>query len=147
MPTTDTPRAIEAKAALARLVRHTLEVMCFADAELLPAAVAPANAVTACVSFSGSRLGYLQLETEQEAAITLTAACLGLDRSDADLGKHVDGTLEELASVVCGRVMTSLDPTARFEMRPAPALDKANEGIQQTFRLDFGILRAILQLC
>jgi hypothetical protein len=81
MPATDTLSASQIDTALEGLVHHTLEVMCFAEAERLPSLPAIAHPVEARIDFSASYAGHLQIEVEPAAARALTAAFLGLEPS------------------------------------------------------------------
>jgi Chemotaxis phosphatase CheX len=156
MRTTATPRAIEAAAGLQRLMRQSLEIMCFAEAELLPPLLhlEPLRDMTVAaeVEFSGSHSGHLAIETGPATARALTAAFLGLDLSHPSLSAHAPGVLEELAGTVCGRLVASLDPTARFQMSiPSTHLavsgrDDYKDTIEQVFRLSSGALRVTLRL-
>jgi hypothetical protein len=79
MPIPDTPLAGETEAALERLVHHTLEIMCFAEAERMPSplpAGGAGRAILARIDFSGGCSGSLQLEVEPAGARALAASFL-----------------------------------------------------------------------
>jgi hypothetical protein len=148
MPATDTVSASQIDAALEGLVHHTLEVMCFAEAERLPFLPAFAHPVEARIDFSASYAGHLQMEVEPAAAHALTAAFLGLEPSHPSLVLHTRDAVHELARVLCGRLVTSLDPTAPFETTPTAIGGSVGGGetIRQAFRLSTGTLRITLQM-
>jgi hypothetical protein len=129
-------------------VRQTLEIMCFAEAEAIAPAPPSSSSLTALVSFSGDRSGSLQLAAEPRAAHALATAFLGLNDS-SDPPKTLTGdTLRELAGVVCGRLLSAVNPTARFEMQVSPGNSRAHNSqntLQQSFRLASGDLQVGLQ--
>jgi hypothetical protein len=147
MPATDTLSASQIDPALEGLVHHTLEVMCFAEAERLPSLPAIAHPVEVRIDFSASHAGHLQIEVEPAAARALTAAFLGLEPSHPSLVLHTHDAMHELARVLCGRLVTCLDPTTPFETKPA-ALGSAGHGetIRQAFSMSTGTLRVTLQM-
>jgi hypothetical protein len=131
MLTTETHTA----AILEHLVRHALEVMCFAEAERLPSLPLMVHPVEA-------RSGCLQIEVEPAAARALTAAFLGVDPA-VDSGVepwhpsvevHTTDAMQELARVLSGRLLSSLD------------FVEPKETIRQAFRLSAGTLSVTLQL-
>lgn len=147
MPTIDTLSASQIDSALEGLVHHTLEVMCFAEAERLPSLPAIGRPVEARIEFSASHAGHLQIEVEPAAARALTAAFLGLEPSHPSIVLHTCDAVHELARVLCGRLVTSLDPTAPFETKPAiGTFVGSGETIRQAFRLSTGTLRITLQM-
>ena len=147
MPTTDTVRASEIEGVLERLVHHTLEVMCFADAERLPSPPPMQRTIQARVDFWGSRAGHLQLEIESRAAGSLAAAFLGVEPWHPSLTAETGDAIGELARVLCGRLVTSLDPSAPFEIKSAPGdPHEPAETIRQAFRVAGGTLRITLQI-
>jgi hypothetical protein len=143
MPITET----RAGATLEHLVRHTLEVLCFAEAQRLSAVLPIARPVAARIDFSGARAGHLQLEAEDAAARALTAAFLGLEPWHPSLASYTHDAMRELARVLSGRLVTSLDPEAPFETVAAPAgSGEPKETIRQAFRVSAGTLSVTLQL-
>jgi hypothetical protein len=121
--------------------------MCFAEAQRLPSLPPIGRPVTARIDFSGAHAGHLQLEVEPAAARALTAAFLGLEPWHASIESHTRDAMRELARVVSGRVITSLDPEAPFEIRPAQEDSvKPEETIRQAFRMNAGTLCVTLQL-
>jgi 3-deoxy-D-arabino-heptulosonate 7-phosphate (DAHP) synthase len=125
MPATET----HTEAILEHLVRHALEVMCFAEAQRLPSLPLMVHPVEA-------RSGYLQIEIDSAAARALTAAFLGVEHWHPSVELHTHDAMQELARVLSGRLVSSLDPAARFE----------TETIRQAFRLSAGTLCVTLQL-
>lgn len=125
MPATET----HTEATLEHLVRHALEVMCFAEAQRLPSLPLMVHPVEA-------RAGYLQIDVEPAAARVLTAAFLGVEPWHPSAEAHTQDAIEELARVVCGRLASALDPAEPFKTEP----------IRQAFRLSAGTLRVTLQL-
>lgn len=147
MPRTDMLQASEIDATLERLVHHTLEVMCFAEAERLPRPSPLDCPIETHIDFSGSHAGHLQLEIESAAARSLAAAFLGLELSHPSLASETGDATAELARVLCGRLVTSLDPATPFEMMPAnDGSSKSAETIRQTFRVPSGTLCITLQI-
>lgn len=143
----DTPLANQADRALERIVRHTLETMCFAEAQRLPSFPSIRQPLEARVDFSGRRAGNLQIAIEPAAARALTAAFLGVEPWHPSLESHIRDTVDEIARVVCGRIVTSLDPAAPFETTSAIACPgESGETIRQAFRLPAGTLAIVLQL-
>jgi hypothetical protein len=150
MQITDTPLASETEAALERLVHHTLEVMCFAEAERVasPLPIAGAGrAILARIDFSGGCGGSLQLEVEPAVARALAASSLGLEPAHRSLAGQTGDAIQELARVLCGRLITSLHPAAAFEMKPAaPGSRASKETVRQAFRVPAGTLCITLQM-
>jgi hypothetical protein len=128
-------------------VRQALEIMCFTEAQTVTDAEPHSSDLTARVSFSGDRSGSLELAAEPPTAAALTATFLGLGDTDEPAEKLRSDTLRELAGVVCGRLISSVDPAGRFEMQawagPAGKGD-LKDAIQRTFRVASGDLRAVL---
>src|SRR4051794_38811728 len=129
MPATET----HTEAILEHLVRHVLEVMCFAEAQRLPSLPLLVHPVEA-------RSGYLQIDVEPAVARALTAAFLGVDPGvepwHPSVELHTHDAMQELARVLWGRLVSSRDPGAPFE----------TETIRQAFRLSAGTLCVTLQL-
>jgi hypothetical protein len=123
MPATET----QTEAMLEYLVRHVLEVMCFAEAERLaspPLMIHPVEA----------RSGYLQIDVDCAAARALTAAFLGVEPWHPSVELHTQDAMQELARVLSGRLLSSLD------------FVEPKEAIRQAFRLSAGTLSVTLQL-
>jgi hypothetical protein len=121
--------------------------MYFTEAERLPSLPAMGDAIEASVAFEGCRAGHLQLEVESAAARSLTAAFLGVELGHPSLASHVADAMGEFARVLCGRLVTSLDPSVPFEMKPAGVgIRKPEEAISQAFRAGAGTLRITLQM-
>ena len=137
---------IEIDAALERLVHHTLEVMCFAEAERLPSLPAIAMPVEASVDFSGGRAGRLQLAVDADAARALSAAFLGVEAGHPSATSETAGVVQELAHVLAGRLVTSLDPAVSFEATRSAASWEPDAAIGQAFRVCAGTFRITLQL-
>ncbi len=147
MATTDMQQTSEIEAALERLFHHTLEVMCFTEAERLPSLPAMGDAIEASVAFGGSRTGHLQLQVEPVAARSLTAAFLGLEAGHPSLASHTADTMGEFARILCGRLVTSLDPSTPVEMKPAAiGIRKPEKIIGQAFRAGAGTLCITVQM-
>jgi hypothetical protein len=143
MPTTETRTG----AILEHLVRHALEVMCFAEAQRLSSVPPIARPVAAHIDFSGAHAGHLQIEVEPAAARALTAAFLGLEPWHPSLESYTHDAVRELARVLSGRLVTSLDPAALFETGAMPdGAIEPKETIRQTFRLSAGTLSVTLQI-
>jgi hypothetical protein len=135
MPATES----HTEAALEHLVRHALEVMCFAEAERLPSFPLLVHPVEA-------RSGYLQIGVEPAAARALTAAFLGVEAGvepgvepgvapwHPSVELHAHDVVQELARVLSGRLLSSLD------------FVEPKETIRQAFRLSAGTLCVTLQL-
>jgi hypothetical protein len=123
MPATET----HTEAILEHLVRHVLEVMCFAEAERLASLPRIPHPVEA-------RSGYLQIEVEPAAARGLTAAFLGVEPWHPSVELHTHDAMQELARVLSGHLLSSLDFVDR------------KETMHQAFRLSAGTLSVTLQL-
>jgi hypothetical protein len=157
MSTISRPLAIEAAAILQLLVRQTLEVMCFAESELLPGPAPDHNwssSTSAQVNFTGTRAGRLALSTTPATARCLSAAFLGANEFHPAALEAAAQTIQELTRVMCARLVTSLDPTAEFQMTMAPALPAHDpqpafrDAIDQTFQFGSGeTLQVALRLC
>jgi Chemotaxis phosphatase CheX len=134
-------------ALLAHSVEQAVEIMCFAEACLIPAPPTISAPLSAQVYFSGSRTGLLELSAEPGVAAALTAAMLGMDSAAKPDQELLLATLWELARVICGRFISSLDPERPFEMRSgAHATCVSNsESISQYWRLPTGALRVVLE--
>jgi hypothetical protein len=129
-------------------VRQALEIMCYTEAETIADPAPHSSGVSARVSFSGDRSGSLELAAQPRTVAVLTATFLGLDDANEPPEMSSLDTLRELAGVVCGRLISSVDPAARFEMQAwaGPAGDTdSTDTIRQAFRLAPGDLRAVLQ--
>jgi 3-deoxy-D-arabino-heptulosonate 7-phosphate (DAHP) synthase len=120
MQTTET----HTDATIEHLVRHALEVMCFAEARRLPSLPRMVHPVEA-------HSGNLQIEVEPAAARALTAAFLGVEPWHPSVELHTQDAMQELARVLSGRLLSSLDSV---------------EPIRQAFRLSAGTLCVTLQL-
>jgi hypothetical protein len=123
MPATE----IQTEAMLEHLVRHALEVMCFAEAERLPLTPLMIHPVEA-------RSGYSQIEVDSAAARALTAAFLGVEPWHPSVELHTQDAMQELARVLSGRLLSSLD------------FVEPKKTIRQAFRLSAGTLSVTLQL-
>jgi hypothetical protein len=137
---------IEIDAALERLVHHTLEVMCFAEAERLPSLPAMRRPIEASVDFSGGRAGRLQLAIDADTAHALSAAFLGLEAGHASAASEAFSVVRELAHVLAGRLVTSLDPAVPFETKRSTASWEPDTTIGQAFRVSAGTFRITLQI-
>ncbi|HEY3938969.1 MAG TPA: chemotaxis protein CheX [Bryobacteraceae bacterium] len=129
-------------------LRQTLEILCFSEAETLPAASPHFGSVTANVNFSGDRSGSLQMAAEPSTAHALTAAFLGLDVSSEPAAAQSGDALRELAGIVCGRLLSTVNPAASFTLQVAARnsrAPKSGSALEQTYRLPSGDLRVALQ--
>lgn len=119
------------EAALEHLVRHTLETMCFAEAERLPSLPLMVDAIEA-------RFGNLRMAVDPVAARALTAAFLGVEPGvepwHPSVELHAHDVVQELARVLSGRLLSSIDSVER------------KETLRQAFRLSAGTLCITLQL-
>ncbi|HEY3457663.1 MAG TPA: hypothetical protein VGK64_24000 [Bryobacteraceae bacterium] len=140
MPRTETDTALE------RLVHHALEVMCFAEAERLPSLPTMGTPVEVSVDFSGGRTGRLQLDVDAGAAHALSAAFLGVEAGDPSATSETAAVVQELAHVLAGRLVTSLDPAVPFEAKRAATSWEPETTIGQAFRVCAGTLRITLQM-
>lgn len=136
----------EIDAALERLVHHTLEVMCFAEAERLPSLPAMGTPIEASIDFSGGRTGRLQLAIDANAAHALSAAFLGVEAGHLSAASETIGVVQELAHVLAGRLVTFLDPALPFEAKRSTASRKPETTIGQAFRVCAGTFRVTLQM-
>ena len=128
MPTTDRPTTeSHAEAILEHLVRHALEVMCFAEIQRLPSLAPMVHPVEA-------RIGNLHIAAAPAAARALTAAFLGVEPWHPSLESQTHDVVREITRVVSGRLVTSLDPA------------EPQQTIRQAFRLSAGTLSVTLQL-
>ena len=137
---------IEIDAALERLVHHTLEVMCFAEAKRLPFLPLMAAPVEAAVEFSGGRTGRLQLAVDGDTARALSTAFLGLEAGHASAALEASSVVRELAHVLAGRLVTCLDPAVPFETKRSAASWEPDTTIGQAFRICTGTFRIALQM-
>jgi hypothetical protein len=116
-----------AEAMLEHLVRHALEVMCFAEIERLPSLAPIVHPVEA-------RIGNLHIAAAPATARALTAAFLGVEPWHPSLESQTQDVVREITRVVCGRLVTSLDSI------------EPRQTIRQAFRLSAGTLSVTLQL-
>ncbi len=123
MPTTES----HAAAILEHLVRHALEVMCFAEIQRLPSLPPMVHPVEA-------RIGNLHIETAPAAARSLAAAFLGVELWHPSLESQTHDVVREITRVVWGRLVTSMDSV------------EPQQTIRQAFRLGAGTLSVTLQL-
>lgn len=108
---------------LARSVEQTLEIMCFAEAVETAGDALPDRAVVAaCVEVAGDLEGRFQLAADARAARLLAASFLARDGEpeDAEAGP----VLCELANIICGSMLTRLDPGASFTLSEPCALQR-----------------------
>ena len=136
----------EIDAALERLVHHALEVMCFAEAERLPSLPNIGTPVEASVDFTGYRTGRLQLAVDAGAARALSAAFLGVEAGHPSATSETAAVVQELAHVLTGRLVTSLDPAVPFEAKRSAPFREPETTIGQAFRVCAGTLRITPQM-
>lgn len=125
-------------AVLDRSVRYALETMCFADAVPSPAAIERAKYAT--VVFRAGLAGTLELAVTPDAAQALASALLGLQPGEVPDEVHVDDTACELATTICGRFLSSLDPSASLFLERA-RLEPDGGAVPPDLRLGFQIER------
>jgi hypothetical protein len=145
--------AIDNSEALQSAVRHTLEMMCFAEAVATPAPVwsAPAASTeSAAVPFRNRFAGRVELRTTTETAQALAAAMLGKPDRTCVPPALAGDTLAELATVICGRFASSLDPYAPLFLggpEPSPTGPAAGRpSLRHDFLLDAGPLSVLVYL-
>ncbi|MGH9582457.1 MAG: hypothetical protein ACRD4O_05930, partial [Bryobacteraceae bacterium] len=81
---------------------------------------------------------------------TLTSALLGLQAGETPAEIYVDDTMCELGTVICGRFLSSLDPSAPLHLEHAQ-LAAAKKGatppdLRLGFQIDDGTIAVSLQL-
>jgi hypothetical protein len=130
--------ATETSEALARSVQYALETMCFAEALRAPQAPAePSKRAT--VPFLGSLAGCLDIEIGAHAAQALTSALLGLRPGETPAEPYVHDALCELGVVICGRWLSTLDPSAclRLGNGEITGISAESDALSPELRLDF----------
>jgi CheY-specific phosphatase CheX len=103
----------EIETALAAASAEVLETMFFA--EVLGAAPPPAAGIAARVVFRGSPPGAFSMAIDSAAARALAAGFLALDESELS-EPRVGEVVCELANMICGSVLSRLEPDAAFEL-------------------------------
>jgi hypothetical protein len=133
---------------LAHNVEQAIEILCFTEACAISEPPALSAPLRARVYFSGSRTGLLELSAEPRVAAALTAAMLGMGSAAEPDQELMHATLHELARIICGRFISSLDPEHPFEMRSAAhATGVSNsESISQYWHLPTGPLHVDLEI-
>jgi hypothetical protein len=134
-------------ALLAHSLEQAIEIMCFTEACPIPAPATISAPLSAQVFFSGSRTGLLELSADPAVAAALTAAMLGMGSAAKPDQELLLATLRELARIICGRLISSLDPERPFEIRSAAHATCVpnSESITQYWRLPTGALRVVLE--
>ncbi len=113
LPVRDTEAA--ARDAFVRAAERVLETMFFDSLCGEPVEVEPpAGLNIARVVFRGSRMGWLEVVLDEEAAANLASNFLGLDQAPA--ADEVSSTLAELANMFCGAFLSQFDPRGAFEI-------------------------------
>jgi len=112
---TELPRAIRESAA------EVLETMFFTSALDEPVEAAPAPFVSARLTFAGAPSGMLQIDVAGGAARALASDFLGCDAEEVSPAQAVEVT-GELANMLCGSILSRIEPNARFDLsHPEPA--------------------------
>lgn len=126
-------------------VRYALETMCFAEA--VPAPVFMENGKCVSVAFRASLAGSLEIAIDPAAAQALASALLGLQPAETPAELYVDDTLCELANTICGRFLSSLDPTACLRLEPAHLSPKiaVPPDLQLGFQVERGAMTVSLR--
>ncbi len=141
-------RATDTGEILTSSVTQVLELMCFSEAQHIADSFEANDIIASCVPFHGSLSGCLWLEMSSSTADWLAASFLGV--SDvAPAGSQAEDTVCELGNVICGRLISSLDPSANLRIDPPLKTRTGNtsrELVWQNFRADAGLLRVSFQL-
>jgi CheY-specific phosphatase CheX len=141
MPPTEPSRALSCS------LQQVLETMCFTQASPVSEVPLQGSLIRTSVAFTGSISGFIRLQASTETADWLTASFLGQTQTSAN--PLSEATVSELANVICGRFLSSLDPSARLTIYP-PGPDTTTLDARvvrwQTFQLDCGLLRIAYQL-
>lgn len=142
MPATDTGEI------LTSCVTQVLEFMCFSEAHPISDTFDTNDMIASCVQFHGSLSGSLWLEMSSGTADWLTVSFLGLSDLAPERSQAED-TVCELGNVICGRLISWLDPSATLRIDApvkAKAANASRELVWQNFRADAGLLRVAFQL-
>jgi CheY-specific phosphatase CheX len=104
---------------LEQSVEEVLEKMFFIRSlgEELRAARRASDAVTVLVAFEGAAMGSLLLRVTRDAARSISADFLGTEDNELS-GQQVAEVICELSNMICGSVLSRVDPTGTFRLSP-----------------------------
>jgi CheY-specific phosphatase CheX len=111
---------------LEQSVEEVLEKMFFIRSlgEGLDAACPAREAVTVFVAFDGAATGCLLLRLTRDAARSISADFLGTE-DDELTGQQVGEVICELGNMICGSVLSRVDPTGAFRISPPQQIASA----------------------
>ena len=139
--------------ALDRAIKGVLERMFFIEALSDPDTDAPESGpgLQAMLTFEGAPPGWFALRVTNAAARSISADFLGVEESEVS-GQQVEAVICELANMICGSVLSSIESTATFRLGPpriVPAVDGADRSPEITLhsvRIASGVLTAVLAM-
>ena len=129
------------RSAMVQAVEQALEIMCFAEA--LPADdLRPweAGLIAARVDVGGDRRGVFRLGISRSGARQIADSFLARDVAEGD-DVEVQRVVCELANIVCGSMLTRLDPGAAFTLQaPTPAAEsgRGDRQVEVEFAVEDG---------
>lgn len=143
---------MELEAIIDHSVGHTLETMCYSEVQPVSDNVKVDRPLRMKVGFEGTLTGELQLEVAESAAASLSVAFAGL-RELPPNSTYPSELTRELSNVICGRMISLLDPCA--DIRILPVVDAksgtlSGRGADNTMKLrsfqcDAGLLRVTVR--
>jgi CheY-specific phosphatase CheX len=120
---------------------EVLESMFFTSAEERPGAEVDLNGenISAVLTFEGSPAGRFGLTIPGEPARKLAASFLGADE-ELLVRRQVEEVVCELANMLCGSVLSSLDKETRFDLTQPQiaAFECPRDAARRTFLTDEG---------
>jgi Chemotaxis phosphatase CheX len=128
------------------VVNEVLETMFF-SAVFGPGTESGSTRMTACVSFSGSHSGALEVSALESTVTALACSFLGVMEGELPAGQ-APAMLGEMANVLCGALLGRVEPEGRFRIappevgtsqEPLPGAER-QDGTRQVFELAEGWL-------
>jgi hypothetical protein len=128
------------------VVNEVLETMFF-SAVFGPGTETEGPRMTACVSFSGSHSGALEVSALEGTVTALACSFLGVMEDELPKGQ-APAMLGEMANVLCGALLGRVEPEGRFRIappevgtsqEPLPGAER-QDGTRQVFELAEGWL-------